>query len=142
MPRYTFELRDGSSGIHDQIGVHLADREQALQYAYDVARELMSCREEQTRFWRLDIYEDHATRVFEIPFATIDQTLDHLLPELRTILERVCERRRALTEANHAAHITMRESRALVALSRGKPYLATYAGNRTIGVSKSISRTG
>jgi hypothetical protein len=142
MPTYTFELRDGSSGVYDEIGIHLPDREHALQYAHDVARELMSRREVQTRCWRLDVYEDNATRVFEIPFATVDQTLDHLVPELRITMERVCERCRALKEATHAAHITMRESRALVALSRGKPYLVTYAGDRTIGGSKSMSRSG
>jgi hypothetical protein len=142
MPTYTFELRDGSSGIYDEIGIPLPDREHALQYAHGVVRELMNCRELQTRFWRLDVYEDNATRVFEIPFATIDQTLDHLTPELRLMMERLCERRRALTEAAHAARLTMRESRALVALSRGKPYLVTYAGRRTIGRSKSMSRPG
>jgi hypothetical protein len=142
MPTYTFELRDGSSGIYDEIGILLPDREHALQYAHDVARELMSCCEVQTRFWRLDVYEDNATRVFEIPFATVDRTLDHLAPELRMMMEQLCERHRALSEATHAAHITMRESRALVALSRGKPYLVTYAGERTIGGSKSVSRPG
>jgi len=142
MPTYTFELKDGSSGIYDGIGIHLPERGHALQYAHDVARELMSCREVQTRFWRLDVYEDNATRVFEIPFATIDPTLDHLVPELRTTMERLCERRRALAEATYAALVTMRESRALVALSRGKPYLVTYAGDRTIRGSDSMSRRG
>jgi len=150
MPTYTFELRDGSCGIYDESGIRLADREHALQYAHDVIRELMSCCEVQTRFWRLDVYEDNATRVFEIPFATVDRTLDHLTPELRMMMERLCERRRALTEATHAALTTMRESRALVALSRGKPYLVTYAGNmtiggagnRTIGGSKIMPRPG
>jgi hypothetical protein len=142
MPTYTFELRDGSSGIYDEIGIRLPDRERALQYAHDVVRELMSCCEVQTRFWRLDVYEDNAARIFEIPFATVDQTLDHLTPELRMMMERLCERRRALTEAAHAALRTMRESRALVALSRGKPYLVTYAGDRTIGGSKRTSRLG
>ena len=73
MPTYTFELRDGSCGIYDESGIRLPDREHALQYAHDVVRELMSCQEMQTRFWRLDVYEDDATRVFEIPFATVDQ---------------------------------------------------------------------
>jgi hypothetical protein len=132
MPTYTFELRDGSTGIRDGIGIILPDREQALQYAHGVVRELMRCRELETRFWRLDVYEDNATRVFEILFATMDQTLDHLAPEWRAMMERLCERRRALSEAAHAARATVRESRALVALSRGKPYLVTYAGRRTI----------
>jgi hypothetical protein len=139
MPTYTFELKDGSSGIRDEIGTLLPDRDHALQYAHDVARELMKGRELQARVWRLDVYEDKATRVFEIPFATVDQTLDHLTPELRTMMERLCESRRALNEAAHAAHTTMRESRALIALSRGKPYLVTYAGRRTIASSRSAS---
>jgi hypothetical protein len=142
MPTYTFELRDGSSGTRDETGIHLPDRDHALQYARSVAHELMSGREPQTRYWRLDVYENKATRVFEISFVTVDQTLDHLAPELRTMMEGLCERRRALCEANHAAHITMRESRALVALSRGKPYLVTYAGRRTIRASNRMSEPG
>jgi hypothetical protein len=142
MPRYTFDLRDGSSGTRDETGIELPDRDHALRYAHSVARELMSGRELQTRFWCLDVYEDNTTRVFGISFATVDQTLDHLAPELRTMMERICERRRALCEANHAAHITVRESRALVALSRGKPYLVTYAGQRTIRGSKRMSGPG
>jgi hypothetical protein len=137
MPTYTFELRDGASGTRDETGVHLPDRDQALQYARSVVRELMSGRELQTRYWRLDVYEEGATPVFELSFATVDQTLDHLAPELRTMMEGLCERHRALCEANHAANITMRESRAVVALSRGKPYLVTYAGRRTVRGSMS-----
>ena len=94
---------------------------------------LVSCgREAQTRFWRLDVYEDSGERIFEIPFVRIDSTLDHLVPELRTIVERLCDRHRALKEANYAARVTVRESRALIAIARGKPYLATYAGEKTI----------
>lgn len=132
MPTYTFELKDGSCGITDGAGVNLPDREHALWYAHDIARELMSGREAQTRFWRLDVYEDNNERIFEIPFVSIDRSLDHLVPELRTIVEGLCDRLRSLTEANYAARVTVRESRALVAIARGKPYLATYSGEKTI----------
>jgi hypothetical protein len=44
----------------------------------------------------------------------------------------LCYRCRLLQEAMSAASITMRESRALVARSRGKPYLAAAFGQRTI----------
>jgi len=132
MPTYTFELKDGSCRIADETGINLPDREHALKYAHDVARELMGGREAQTRFWRLDVYEDSGERIFEIPFVRIDSTLDHLVPELRTIVERLCDRHRALKEANYAARVTVRESRALIAIARGKPYLATYAGEKTI----------
>ena len=132
MPTYTFELKDGSCGIADETGVRLPDREHALRYAHDVVHELMGGREPQTRFWRLDVYEDSGERIFEIPFVRIDRTLDHLVPELRTIMEGVCDRQRALKEAIYAARVTVRESRALIGLARHKLYLATYAGERTI----------
>jgi hypothetical protein len=132
MPLYTFELRDGSCGITDTIGISFADRDEALCYAHDVIRELMGGREQQTRTWRLDVYEDHDRRVFEIPFARLDETLDHLSPHWRSHIEELCDRSRVLHETYNAARITMRESRALVARSRGKPYLATEAGRSII----------
>jgi hypothetical protein len=133
MPLYTFELRDGSRGIADTVGVSLADRDQALCYAHDVIRELMGCREQQTRTWRLDVYEDHDRRVFEIPFTRLDETLDHLSPYWRSNIEDLCNRSRMLHETYNAARATIRESRALVARSRGKPYLATEGGRPIIG---------
>lgn len=132
MPLYTFELRDGSAPLADRTGVHLADRERALVYAKEVARELIQGREKQARSWRLDVYENRDERVFELAFAAFDPTLDHLAPELRNMVERLCGSYRSCREAVHAAQITMRESRALVALSRGKPYLAASAGEQTI----------
>jgi hypothetical protein len=131
MPAYTFELRDGDRIVEDTSAVNLPDREHAFRYARDVARELMSCREAQTRTWRLDVY-DSSARIFELPFASIDPTLDHLVPEMRATVEIICDRFRSLREAMAAARITVRESRALVALSRGRPYLATEMGERTI----------
>jgi hypothetical protein len=132
MPLYTFELRDGSLGIADTVGVSFADRDQAQCYAYEVIRELMGCCEEQTRTWRLDVYEVHDRRVFEIPFAQLDQTLDHLSPHWRTRIEDLCDRSRKVHEAFSVARVTMRESRALVARSRGRPYLATEGGKPII----------
>lgn len=54
MQVYTFELKDGGVPLSkDRSGVHLPDRDRAFRYALDVAHELMSCREAQTR---LDVY--------------------------------------------------------------------------------------
>jgi hypothetical protein len=131
MPVYTFELRDGDRTIEDGSGVNLPDREHAFGYALDVARELMERREAQTRIWCLDVY-DGGQRIFELPFARIDPTLDHLVPEMRKTVERSCNQSRSLREAIAAARVTMRESRALVARSRGRPYLAAEMGERTI----------
>jgi hypothetical protein len=48
---------------------------------------------------------------------------------LRTIVAEVSDRVRSLKEAVGAARITVRESRALIARSRGRPYLATHSGD-------------
>jgi hypothetical protein len=132
MPNYTFLLQDGDTRVDDAIGVDLPDREQAYWYARDVAIELMKGREPETRFWRLDVYESQTEQIFQIPFASVDGTLDHLPTELREAIEVVYNRQRSLREAIHDARDTLRESRALVALSRGKPYLATDFGKRVI----------
>ena len=133
MPLYTFKLRDGSPGIADSAGVRFADRGQALDYAHAVIRDLMKAGGDwRTGTWRLDVYEDDDQPVFEIPFARLDETLDHLSPSLRTTIEDWRTRLLLLREAYLAARVTMRESRALVARSRGRPYLATEGGQRTI----------
>jgi hypothetical protein len=132
VPLYTFELRDGSRRVQDTAGVQLCDRSAAHDYAQGVARELMGGCERETRTWCLEVYEDDAARVFVIPFASIDPTLDHLAPGARALIEDWCNRSRSLQEAVSAARDTVRESRALVARSRGKPYLATANGERTV----------
>ena len=134
MPLYTFELQDGERPVGDETGVWFADRERALDHAHAVARELMTARELQTRTWRLDVYED-GSRVEQIPFAHLDPTLDHLNPALRTSVEQCCDRMRDFKQAMCAARATLQESRALVARSRGKPYLATDRGQPTLAVS-------
>jgi hypothetical protein len=132
MPVYKFELRDGTTGIRDDLGVSLPDREHALAYARVVGRELMRGHEQQTRCWHLNVYDEAWEKIFDIPFAGLDPTLDPLKPELRARVIEFCERVRTLRETIASAKITMRESQALVARSRGRPYLATYRGERTI----------
>ena len=132
MPNYTFELRDGSGGIDDESGVALTDGVDALRYAQTVVRELMRSREAQTRTWRLDVYDEAGACVIELPFASIDPTLDHLRPELRAMVEKFCDRRRSVDEMIHTARSTVRESQALVARSRGNLYVAARSGEKTI----------
>ena len=134
MPLYTFELQDGERPVGDETPTWFADRERALDHAHHVARELMTAREQQTRTWRLDVYED-GTPVEQIPFAHLDPTLDHLNPTLRSHVERGCDTLRDFNQALSAARATVQESRALVALSRGKPYLAADRGKPTMAVS-------
>ena len=132
MPVYKFELNDGVWRVEDEIGVDLPDRRRALEHACAVVREMMGGCEAQTRSWRLNVYDGGGQRLFEIPFASLDRTLDHLAPELRTMVAELSHRVCSLKEALGAAIITLRESRALVARSRGRPYQVTHLGERTI----------
>jgi hypothetical protein len=91
----------------------------------------MRGREVQTRSWRLDVYEN-GELISQIPFASVDPTLDHLGPRVRATVEASCATIRSARETVSAAHATMRESRALVARSRGKPYLAVERGEPAI----------
>jgi hypothetical protein len=134
MPLYNFALHDGYFAIEDE-GVWLADRERALQYAHGVARELMHAREPQTRTWRIEVYEG-GRRIDRVPFAKLDPTLDHLQPQLRTAIEVSCESIHSMRQMVSAAKATVRESRALVARSRGRPYLAVVGGQPTIRTSR------
>jgi hypothetical protein len=132
MPNYTFELRDGHGGIDDETAVSLADGADAMCYAQDVVHELMRSREAQTRTWRLNVYDEAGARVIELPFATLDPTLDHLRPELRAMVEKFCDRRLAVDETIYAVCNTVRESQALMARSRGQLYVAARSGEKTI----------
>ena len=133
MPVFTFKLHDGRGGIEDDAGTSLADQDTALHYARDVVHELMKGREQETRCWRLDVYEEGgAEPIHEIPFARMDPSLDHLTPWFRDLVEVMAERKRGLGEAIHTARATIQESRALVARARGKPYLASQFGKAII----------
>jgi hypothetical protein len=133
MAIYTFRVRDGRGDVEDTAGVELPDRDNALRYARDVVHELMRSRELETRSWRLEIYESGADGpICEIPFASVDPSLDHLTPKLRTMVESVSERQRLLGDVIHTAEATIQESRALVARSRGRPYLASRFGKSVI----------
>jgi Domain of unknown function (DUF6894) len=132
MPNYRFALRDGQGDIDAAAAVLFADPTDALRYAQTVVHELMRSREAETRTWRLDVYDEGGECVIALPFASLDPTLDHLRPEFRAMVEKFCDRRRAVDEAVHAVEATVRESRALVARSRGKFYVAARAGEKTI----------
>jgi hypothetical protein len=132
MPTYTFRLLDGCCGAEDTTGVNLSSSDDAIDYGRDVVHELMKNRELKTRSWRLDIYEEGNGYVRGISFSSVDPTLDHLIPKWRTMVEALSEQKRSLSEVCNAANTTIRESRALVARSRGRPYLASRFGKATV----------
>ncbi|HLH97239.1 MAG TPA: hypothetical protein VKW08_19180 [Xanthobacteraceae bacterium] len=132
MPIYKFKLSDDDCGVEDNFGVNLPNAEVAYSYACDVARELMDHREQETRHWRLEVYQDNGERVCDILFAKRDQTLDRLSPGLRVLVEECAERVRSFRDVYQALSLTRREAQSLVARSRGKPYLAVDQGRPVI----------
>src|SRR5262249_7459587 len=132
MPTYTFRLLDDAGELTDDLGVRLPDSKAAYSYACDVAHEVMDRREATTRFWRLDVYEDGAEKVFEILFASVDETLNHLRPDNRKLVELTAMRRRLFQDTLNATWITCRETQALLARSQGRLYLAADHGRKTI----------
>ncbi len=131
MPRYTFKLSDDDDGVEDNLGVSLPDAASAFRYACDVVSELMNHREKATRDWRLDVYED-GNKVFALRFVSVDHTLDHLRPDYRKTVELISGQRRSLKDVWEQTKITEREAKALVARSRGRPYLAADRGKKII----------
>ena len=72
-PTYTFKLRNDGCEIDDDVGIALTDNTSAYRYALSVARELMHCREIQTRYWELEVYRGGEGPLFDILFATVDR---------------------------------------------------------------------
>ena len=58
VPRYTFTLRSDGRDNNDEVGIALTDNASVYRYACTVARELMRCRETQTRYWKIKVYRD------------------------------------------------------------------------------------
>ena len=132
MPKYTFKLWDDDGGVEDDIGVNLPDADIAFRYACEVVSEMMNCRERRTRSWQLDVYENDHKKVFEIPFAALDRTLDHLNSVMRQAVQESARQTRSVKDMQQAARIMVRETKSLVARSRGKPYLAADRGRKVV----------
>ena len=58
----------------------------------------MRARESRTRHYRLDVCDEDGDLVAEVPFATVDPTLNHLQPDLKRLVERLSETRREFFE--------------------------------------------
>jgi hypothetical protein len=130
MSIYYFNLRDGGAGVLDLEGIELPNLSAAKAYAVQVARELLRPNEIKKRGWRLDVCDGEGKRVFVVPFAQVDPSLDHLEPGLRKLIEQVAEACRRLGETMFTSETLVRHSRATDARRMGKPYLAARHGQR------------
>ena len=132
MPHYMFKLRGDRGGVADDGGVTLPDDAAAYGYACEVARELMKGKNGVISDWVLDVLTGDGAKVCEILFAEVDPSLEHLSARLRATVNHVNRVRRSFKDCSVAAAQTMLETRALLARSRGVPYLATDRGRKII----------
>jgi hypothetical protein len=71
----------------------------------------------------LEVRDAGGCVLFQVPFAAVDRTIDHLDIETRNTVERLCRARRELAETVFKATV---QGRAIWARTNGKPYLVTH----------------
>jgi hypothetical protein len=99
MPIYSFKLRADEKVFADDAGVSLRNPKLAYNYACDVVRELMRRRESETRRWSLEAHEQSQGKIFDIPFAEIDSTLEALPENWPSVVEQLWQRVRSFQGA-------------------------------------------
>jgi len=105
MPIYSFKLRSDDNVFTDDTGVGLPNPKLAYHYACDVVRELMRCRESETRGWSLEVHQRSQGKIFDIPFAEIDSTLEALPENWRSVVEQLWQRVRSLQGRTPGAYL-------------------------------------
>jgi hypothetical protein len=129
VPRYYFSVRNGSGNLSDDDGIELPNDAAARDYACDLARELMFRNEVRKRHWWLVIRNAEGKELFSLPFVAVDETIRHLNPDNRRLIQQTCEKRLALAEVMFASRIGVMRARAVIARSRARPYLAAHNGH-------------
>ena len=129
MPLYFFNVRNGSGDFADQDGTELPGIQTAMSYARDLARELMLRNESRKRHWHVLISDADRNELFDVPFISIDESIRHLNPTSRRLIEIMCEKRMALAEALFETRMNVLRVRATVARSRARPYVAAEGGH-------------
>jgi hypothetical protein len=130
VPRYYFNLiHDGASSA-DPDGTVLPDLQSAGRYALRIANELLAHNEIRKRHWALEICDDKRERLFEMPFSSIDRTLDHLNEKQRDLIEVLSRNRREMQKVLADARSVRRHVQATLARGRGRPYLVAENGQR------------
>jgi hypothetical protein len=130
MPLFHFNLHDSHGVRLDPDGTLLADVDAARSHGTRVAGELMRNREERARYWSLDVCDAARELLFEIDFARVDHTLDHLPPQARESVLRLGEAFRSLAKTISDCRMTVLESKALLAQADRKPYMIAQDGRR------------
>jgi hypothetical protein len=132
VPLYYFGVRNGSGSLADEDGIELPNAEAARKYACVLARELMFRNEARKRHWLLFVCDAEGNELLAMPFAAVDESIQHLSPESRLLIQQMSEKRLALAEAVFASRMGVMQARATIARSKSRPYLAAYKGRNVI----------
>jgi hypothetical protein len=130
MTTFYFNLKDGRTIIPDPDGTELLNEEGARAHAVTVAREAMRNNEVRTRNWRIQVCGANRKPLFEVLFASVDETMDHLPGDLRDSVENVSTKFASLADTIHDVRMSMLELRTTLARTEGVPHLATLNGLR------------
>jgi len=130
MPLYYFNVKDQQGIVVDPVGENLSDDSTAVDHARHVARELMAHRETRTRSWRMQICDSDRKPLSEVLFATVDNSIKDLEPNLREAVERTCARFAALQETIGDVRTTLHQIKGTMARAQGAPYLAAIDGKK------------
>jgi hypothetical protein len=136
MPRFFFNVRNGWGGLADPDGTSLPDVQSAKDYARRLARELMHGHETKRRYWHVVVRDDEDNRVFDLPFFSVDDSMNHLNPDRRRLIEIMCEKRMALAETLFETRMNVLRVRATLARSRNRPYVAAERGHAVLPQTK------
>jgi len=99
MPVYHFLLKHSwDSPLIDRNGEEFPDDTAAHGHALDVAQEIMRNREVDCRSYRLEVRNENLNPCFEILFASVDESLDHLPDDFRTSIIEGARRMASLKE--------------------------------------------
>jgi hypothetical protein len=124
MATYHFHLVTLEGRVLDLKGTELRDDASAREHARQVACELMRHREPQTRAWRVEVAGPARRPCFELLFASVDSTIDHLTPELRATVEHACSRSASLFETIRTVKNNLIVTKAMLARIEGRPHLS------------------
>jgi hypothetical protein len=139
MPTYFFNLKTPAGTIRDPDGTDLPDELSAREHARLVACELMQHRQLRTRSWRIDLCDSEGRLCLDLLFASVDDSMGHLTPELRRSVEDLCAKSSSLSEMIRALRLTIIEVQGTIARSEGAPYIAAVNG---VAVDNKAARIG
>ncbi len=124
MPAYHFHLVTLDGRVLDLEGTEFSDEGAARGHARQVACELMRHRERETRPWRVEVTDSAQRPCFDLLFASVDSTIDHLTPELRASVENLCTQSASLAETFRAVSNALVAANATRVRIEGRPHLA------------------